>query len=162
MGGDDDRRMDDGNVYAFQSTPPHGGRPEEKIRWEISKGVSIHAPAWGATVNIRLWGNRPCKFQSTPPHGGRRIDYRQGNSFEVVSIHAPAWGAPSGGPVSPGTMYVSIHAPAGGATGIEGNMPIALIVTTHAPAWGATLAARYPLAQCMFQSTPPHGGRLSR
>ena len=56
-------------------------------------GVSIHAPAWGATTDA---------------------DY---SSLEVsVSIHAPAWGATADGAVFGISLIVSIHAPAWGAT----------------------------------------------
>ena len=54
----------------FQSTRPRGAR---RLHWSArhaSERVSIHAPAWGATVAA------PCP-------------QRQKN----VSIHAPAWGA---------------------------------------------------------------------
>ena len=60
----------DGSPMKFQSTRPRGARlklyPEyaEKIR------VSIHAPAWGATI------------VDIPKPG-----------IGLVSIHAPAWGA---------------------------------------------------------------------
>jgi len=55
--------------------------------------VSIHAPAWGATINLNY-----CNY------------------IIFVSIHAPAWGAT---PSQPGRLEmsdVSIHAPAWGAT----------------------------------------------
>ena len=35
----------------FQSTPPRGGRQPEAVRLTPLDRVSIHAPAWGATVN---------------------------------------------------------------------------------------------------------------
>ena len=56
--------------------------------------VSIHAPAWGATV----------------------ARFGVGNNLDGVSIHAPAWGAtlPPHQKQKPST--VSIHAPAWGAT----------------------------------------------
>ena len=55
-------------------------------------GVSIHAPAWGATVFYGVAvGN--FQFQSTPPHGGRRIFNIVSLINVDVSIHAPAWGA---------------------------------------------------------------------
>ncbi len=74
-----------------------GARREGQGREGYQEGVSIHAPAWGATAN----------FYGVP--GG-----------ESVSIHAPAWGATF-------TQYekmlmkplVSIHAPAWGATAIR-------------------------------------------
>ena len=59
----------------------------------ISLEVSIHAPAWGATMpNLRHY-------------------YRI-----TVSIHAPAWGATLGAHVHADLGLVSIHAPAWGAT----------------------------------------------
>ena len=54
----------------FQSTHPHGVRPSITGSLEIITLVSIHAPAWGATLRI--------------------IDDAL---YSDVSIHAPAWGA---------------------------------------------------------------------
>ena len=54
----------------FQSTHPHGVRPEAAQAAKTAADVSIHAPAWGATGVIR----------------GFHQDFG-------VSIHAPAWGA---------------------------------------------------------------------
>ena len=55
--------------------------------------VSIHAPAWGATLTLAV----TCPVYS-------------------VSIHAPAWGATRPPTTAPGRARVSIHAPAWGAT----------------------------------------------
>ena len=55
--------------------------------------VSIHAPAWGATVQRLL-----------------------GADADEVSIHAPAWGATKRDPEDKRKVLVSIHAPAWGAT----------------------------------------------
>ncbi len=84
----------------FQSTPPHGGRPSMMAMFVTPTDVSIHAPAWRATVNrVRRPGHMDVSihapawratdtgnflstvhlFQSTPPHGGRRVT-RRGNS----------------------------------------------------------------------------------
>jgi len=60
-------------------------------------GVSIHAPAWGATDD----GNWIRKV-------------------EEVSIHAPAWGATEALRRAENLSEVSIHAPAWGATNPEG------------------------------------------
>ena len=54
----------------FQSTRPHGARQKPMKYGPDMTAVSIHAPAWGATIN----------FGETYPDMG-------------VSIHAPAWGA---------------------------------------------------------------------
>src|SRR5690554_1942163 len=55
----------------FQSAPPRGGRPGTLAALPLALGVSIRAPARGATP-----GNATClaplAFQSAPPRGGRR------------------------------------------------------------------------------------------
>ena len=77
----------------FQFTLPRGERLPRRGKLDPVLCVSIHAPAWGATV-----------FPTTKHH------------LSSVSIHAPAWGA-----TLPDCRYwvvidVSIHAPAWGAT----------------------------------------------
>ena len=37
-------------TYEFQSTHPHGVRPEQLAREEAKEKISIHAPARGATL----------------------------------------------------------------------------------------------------------------
>ena len=60
--------------------------------------VSIHAPAWGATLG-----------------------FRQAKNPALVSIHAPAWGATDEWEPSWSDAEVSIHAPAWGATARRGH-----------------------------------------
>ena len=78
----------------FQSTLPHGERPKYPCSKDQRDKISIHAPAWGATilkpVPIALF-----KFQSTPPHGERPDHRIQEERPYYISIHAPAWGATS-------------------------------------------------------------------
>ncbi len=53
----------------FQSTPPHGGRHILPYG-EYGNTVSIHAPAWGATMyKIRSIGGEKC-FNPRPRMGG--------------------------------------------------------------------------------------------
>ena len=102
-------------ISVFQSTHPRGVR-----RWpfgyvDIGAGVSIHAPAWGATRDwrrrySRFLGFNPrtrvgCdtlrghgiaamrSFQSTHPRGVRHVTRSRYRRHALVSIHAPAWGA---------------------------------------------------------------------
>jgi len=125
----------------------------------VNRGVSIHAPAWGATL--------------------RRLQILSAGS---VSIHAPAWGAtalagedfveivfqstrPRGArhcvPLGIHQMVlVSIHAPAWGATHDRGFGPDRLPVSIHAPAWGATCESGKNFLITRFQSTRPRGARL--
>mgnify|MGYP006901959086 CR=1 FL=1 len=57
---------------------------------------------------------------------------------------------------------VSIHAPAWGATCRAVGFIAFFLVSIHAPAWGATLYGIKNLNDIiLFQSTRPHGARLS-
>ncbi len=94
------------------------GRDAPPDRQQQSHKVSIHAPAWGATVSQRPY---------------RRVD--------PVSIHAPAWGATHIGGATVPTLEVSIHAPAWGATCAPPWKRARCGVSIHAPAWGATSAS---------------------
>ncbi len=124
----------------FQSTPPHGGRPNCLLCAALLAGVSIHAPAWGATCAGTTCGSSGNLFQSTPPHGGRPAIGATSITVDVVSIHAPAWGA---------TDHV------------RQTLGVLRRVSIHAPAWGATARLIIVNFTVLFQSTPPHGGRPS-
>ena len=79
------------------------------------------------------------KFQSTHPHGVRR-----NGSFEAQ------------------TIKVSIHAPTWGATLRQAEALQKWRVSIHAPTWGATsFQSTYMPTHLLFQSTHPHGVRLS-
>ena len=99
------------NLFAFQSTLPHGERPCVYAYVDDAKEISIHAPAWGATPllfsfdDILLFqstlphGERlyvpvvpvtPCRFQSTLPHGERpasRGDWLGHSRFQSTLPH---------------------------------------------------------------------------
>ena len=59
-------------MAGFQSTHPRGVRRLERIQRVVIPGVSIHAPAWGATFDIFWLACVVCRFQSTHPRGVRR------------------------------------------------------------------------------------------
>ena len=188
----------------FQSTHPRGVRPlfgdifrhrfgsfnprtrvgcdwSGLVRNEDGLLVSIHAPAWGATlfaqfrdhgagvsIHAPAWG-------ATVPCAGRKLRV-------VVSIHAPAWGAtprPAGRPsarpgFNPRTRVGCDGAHGRAARSHAGFNPRTRVgcdtgfsafwprfeVSIHAPAWGATsgISACSP-SQSMFQSTHPRGVR---
>jgi len=56
-------------------------------------GVSIHAPAWGATLIALAIAFQIVAFQSTRPRGARLNVLAHRQAQLQVSIHAPAWGA---------------------------------------------------------------------
>ena len=167
------------SIRLFQSTRPRGARqgggeglgdlggfnPRARVGRDLcdhhglgTVGVSIHAPAWGATGAVDR----------------RRVS-------GAVSIHAPAWGAtwrrwyrswwPTG--FNPRARVgrdvadlgdvvlrgVSIHAPAWGATPASRPLPPTRPVSIHAPAWGATTAVWTVGSASVFQSTRPRGAR---
>ena len=47
-----------------------------------------------------------------------------------------------------------------GGDAIKGPEKLLLSVSIHAPAWGATDVGYVGVIGVVFQSTPPHGGRL--
>ena len=143
----------------FQSTPPHGGRPV--VDEECLEGceVSIHAPAWGATIGHSLhlyfllvsihapaWGATStsfssflaARFQSTPPHGGRLV-----NRLSLQAIHDEFQSTP----------------PHGGRRGVINSALIDSQVSIHAPAWGATEDMRQSIGISQsFNPRPRMGG----
>ena len=97
----------------FQFTPPRGGRPfPQQSPRRI--GISIHAPAWGATLSIALL-SESFLFQFTPPRGGRLV-----GRFVIRAVSKFQFTPPRGGRLrsssSPASVWISIHAPAWGAT----------------------------------------------
>ena len=65
----------------------------KRIQKSSGGGISIHAPAWGATRGSRTGGLPKTGFQFTPPRGGRQTIISPGFLVAEISIHAPAWGA---------------------------------------------------------------------
>ena len=76
----------------FQSTHPRGVRLLRCACQGFFDGISIHAPAWGAT---QLTSSAPSAgvFQSTHPRGVRLLALYDNRRAVFISIHAPAWGA---------------------------------------------------------------------
>ena len=143
----------------FQSTHPHGVRrmddaqpktcycfnPRTRMGCDFSASydvyksgnVSIHAPAWGATL-LTKW--------------------RQTRA--IVSIHAPAWGATLLTADIPPPIIVSIHAPAWGATFPKTSVGITYVFqSTHPHGVRPKSTKRLETQLTMFQSTHPHGVR---
>ena len=81
----------------------------------LSREISIHAPAWGATTP-RLSRAAWRSFQSTRPRGARQERPGLFVLSYTISIHAPAWGATVAVVGLRALSRISIHAPAWGAT----------------------------------------------
>ena len=145
----------------FQSTHPRGVRHcPANILSNVSK-VSIHAPAWGATIFSVNCSILASKFQSTHPRGVRpaREDSRlppsgfnprtrvgcdagllSSEQRTLVSIHAPAWGATR---ARPGHCRCPDGFNPRTRVGCDAARACAVCprgaVSIHAPAWGATM-----------------------
>jgi len=121
----------------FQSTHPHGVRHWAPVVNPTSVGVSIHAPARGATDDL--------------PEIKRLIE---------VSIHAPARGATIFSRLRNRKEEVSIHAPARGATYVKDKSAQGAIKfqSTHPHGVRLVTCDNHP-DRDEFQSTHPHGVR---
>ena len=166
----------------FQSTRPRGARhpnwsPEKYIigvsihapAWGATKElakinpklyVSIHAPAWGATRTASICTHRMTGFNPRARVGrDRSIPLGSLSSVKFQSTR-PRGARPN--PVLQGlaVSFVSIHAPAWGATEPSRYVELSLRVSIHAPAWGATHDRYMQGIEQEFQSTRPRGARL--
>ena len=101
------------------------------------RGVSIHAPAWGATVQ-RVAAKITRRFQSTLPRGERP---------GVFGLHTE-------------TLQFQSTLPRGERLVDPPLTAVTDNVSIHAPAWGATTRCSHDSHTPVFQSTLPRGERL--
>ena len=145
----------------FQSTHPHGVRQAAGLGVTRVWGVSIHAPARGATHAFPILLFTLNCFNPRTRTGCDYFTWEKKVFPFLVSIHAPARGAtltkitrnycqvfqsthphgvrPAGGGNGVRVCDVSIHAPARGATLLNSAEPSWNAVSIHAPARGATM-----------------------
>ena len=133
--GRDSRRSIPCAVIVFQSTRPRGARRAASAALHAD-GVSIHAPAWGAT-RADAWTD----------------------TWLSVSIHAPAWGATAAWNAAEDAAWFQSTRPRG-ARHRRSRQAVEVAVSIHAPAWGATRdSAMEVITMTEFQSTRPRGAR---
>ena len=142
-------------------------------------GVSIHAPARGATFAFGLVPELPCfnsraragrdNHQSPHHQPGLRFNSRaragrddmarvRRRSPERFNSRARA-GRDCPETANPEAVRVSIHAPARGATHVQLLPAGRIAVSIHAPARGATGQLAYTVVRLEFQFTRPRGAR---
>ena len=125
----------------------------------VAYTVSIHAPAWGATMGL-LTTIRHALFQSTRPRGARQENQSHSDKQSQVSIHAPAWGATAPGSKTACRLADSSNAPAWGATPSRLLSPQTLTCFNPRARVGRDAAAFSSFLQSeQFQSTRPRGAR---
>ena len=125
----------------FQSTHPHGVRPNRVIDRFNIKVVSIHAPTWGATIATLDEIPFGSVFQSTHPHGVRLL--------RVFLLLPRLWfESRRPGEVRLGVSFGTIGFLLFQSTHPHGVRRLAVLhwihlpqVSIHAPTWGATLAS---------------------
>ena len=85
--------LDVGDVVSIHA--PAWGATLAPGRGGLVVNVSIHAPAWGATAAAVVWAWRPIGFNPRTRVGCDLPDQALAVGHGPVSIHAPAWGATS-------------------------------------------------------------------
>ena len=146
----------------FQSTRPRGARPVRTDRgFNHPADVSIHAPAWGATITVSLPGRAGNCFNPRARVGRDHCTRNKNAAICNVSIHAPAWGAT--GDHQRSARFASLFQstrPRGARPRARARGLACRPVSIHAPAWGATRWRRYAgTSRTKFQSTRPRGAR---
>ena len=136
------------------------GRDKERRKRNQQKGVSIHAPVWGATCVGTAFNLRHASFNSRA-RVGRDDGFTSVSAHRLVSIHAPVWGATH---ISPSRIIISLFQftrPCGARLFVHTAFHFVL-VSIHAPVWGATVFNVYLSGHRLFQFTRPCGARLIR
>src|SRR5690606_34257371 len=109
-------------------------------------GVSIHAPAWGATTPTHLPSLDALVSIHAPAWGATPLTLGEAHPV-VVSIHAPAWGATGGTGVPRGRDGRFNPRPRVGGDTTQLVITASVSVSIHAPAWGATCRVRVTKSQ---------------
>ena len=146
-------------------------------------GVSIHAPTWGATglhqlpkYVIQSFNPRThmgCDLpnnlhdgytQGFNPRTHMGCDILTSSAMFILDSFNPRTHMGCDIYVSRyhHGMMVSIHAPTWGATLLQIINSLTTRVSIHAPTWGATHTTGGTSWYLMFQSTHPHGVRLTK
>ncbi len=163
MGRDRDACSDDASSDTCFNPRARMGRDRRSTADASRVGVSIHAPAWGATATVATVFVDAKQFQSTRPHGARRLRGLSSDLPITVSIHAPAWGATECIELPASIAMFQSTRPHGARLTIREQCRNGCQVSIHAPAWGATCTSDYAATRHgMFQSTRPHGARHGR
>ena len=108
------------------------GSDKENTFYTLNNGISIHAPAKGATHNFFVL-----------------------DGSLSISIHAPAKGATTVGAKEPQKQEISIHAPAKGATKVENKFKQMHRFQSTLPRRERLYFLLYSTQPCGFQSTLP-------
>ena len=169
-------------AWAFQPTPPRGGRRTGAPQLPLVVHVSTHAPAWGATTFPHLRFRAHLSFNPRPRVGGDQTPHAFSARRRCFNPRPRVGGDRSARPTSTvarcfnprprvGGDRSNSHASANSScfnprprVGGDSRAPAPARprkrVSTHAPAWGATGLPGSTICRATpFQPTPPRGGR---
>ena len=135
--------------YKFQSTLPRRERQIQRRRTKICLGISIHAPAKGATSLTLFTSFSKKHFNPRSREGSDgtvSAQLHQESDFNPRSREGSDFlrTRPHGHP-----QVISIHAPAKGATFFSNCIFFCNSISIHAPAKGATIQQ---IPDCRIQS----------
>ena len=125
------------HLFIFQSTHPSGVRPGVAWVGVPRRGISIHAPQWGATERFSVRA-KLAEFQSTHPSGVRPT--RPYKSRPVVGFQSTHPSGVRPEPVRWPDCRCSNFNPRT-PVGCDGHQIIPVrrrVISIHAPQWGAT------------------------
>ena len=158
MGSDHRQARWYGERYWFQSTLPHGERPNCRRKSCFNIWFQSTLPH-GERLTIPYFRPFHLGFQSTLPHGERQVAMALKIDPRSVSIHAPAWGATKYNCGRTSSLYRFNPRSRMGSDVIKLLERQSQYVSIHAPAWGATYHYFRCFHSYQFQSTLPHGER---
>ncbi len=143
----------------FNPRPRTGGNVAVEGVLPAAEGVSIHAPARGATSAWCESVQMSQKFQSTPPHGGQRHgrDLHHRRRFQSTPPHGGQRQIRDS-PNQPQTRFQSTP-PHGGQRSQDDSAAIADQFQSTPPHGGQPQTRNERACVREFQSTPPHGGQ---
>ena len=144
----------------FQSTHPRGVRRLKVAVYFRKQGISIHAPARGATQGSRGTGVANIISIHAPARGATKNIFPLYIVYQFQSTH-PRGVRPAARRVSAGLASISIHAPARGATWTficRTAMPLYFNPRTREGC--DVVELQHDVRDLKFQSTHPRGVRL--
>ena len=147
-------------IHVFQSTLPRRERQNPAYEDLIFQGISIHAPAKGATLRYKGRNGMCALFQSTLPRRERLLPNEYSGRIRKFQSTLPRRERPESEQYLRDAIDISIHAPAKGATRRIFSKSVLLRISIHAPAKGATrMYATEGAKKMQFQSTLPRRER---
>ncbi len=135
------------------------GRDFLRLLLSCHRQISIHAPAWGATIDFHI-AMRPCEFQSTRPRGARQAFAgicRRSAAFQSTRPRgARRAGRSAGGQAQ---TFQSTR-PRGARQHFHDFPPFSPLFQSTRPRGARLYHNKKTMSIIIFQSTRPRGARL--